>query len=683
VLWKKVRTRLSAGRVQSVALRLIVDRELERQAFTSSEYWDVVATLNEDDQEFNATLVRVGGVRLATSRDFDSITGAFNAKSDALILGKEDAERIAASATENVPWRVTSVERKESRQRPAPPFITSTLQQAASSQLRMSPKETMMVAQRLYEGIDLGGGDRLGLITYMRTDSVTLSKQALAEAADYIQGEFGERYHQFRTYKTKAKGAQEAHEAIRPSSIRRTPESVAADLQPRELALYRLIWSRTVACQMADAELDRTSVELTADLEGTDHVFRATGSVLRFPGFLRVYGSAREDTLLPDLAEGQAVGDEASATALGETSAERHETRPPARYTEASLVKKLEEEGIGRPSTYNPTLTTIQDRGYVVKKGGALIPTYVGMAVTRLLKEHFPQYVDIKFTARLEDRLDDIAEGEEDAVGFLSRFYRGEGDSNAGLANRIDDELPRIDYPRIPVGNDPETGAPIHVRIGRNSVYVQRGDDENSERATVPVDVLIDDLTPERAMSLLEARARADEPLGMDEETGEPIFVRVGPFGSYLQLGEGAEGVKPKRVSLPKGTEPDAVDLAFARRLIALPRIVGTDPETGKTVTAGLGRYGPYVERDRTFKSVQKKKSGQKTVLREMGEHPQSGKPLQVLAGRYGPYVTDGSVNGSLPKDMEPEDLTMDQAVELLVKAAERKAARKGRRGRR
>lgn len=698
VLWKKVRTRLSAGRVQSVALRLIVDRELERRAFRSSEYWDVVASLGKGDLTFTAALVSVGERRLATSRDFDSTTGAFDTESGALVLDRTAAERIADAAGTTVPWTVSSVEHKETRQRPAPPFTTSTLQQAASSQLRMSPKETMAVAQRLYEGIDLGGGDRQGLITYMRTDSVTLSKQALAEAGAYIEEEFGERYHQFRTYKTKAKGAQEAHEAIRPSSMRRAPDLVAPHLKPRELALYRLIWSRTLASQMADAELDRTTVDLTVAIDGQDHVFRASGSVLRFEGFLRVYGGAREDTLLPDLAQGDDVGGEGSATAIHETSPQGHETRPPPRYTEASLVKKLEEEGIGRPSTYNPILTTIQDRGYVAKKGGALIPTYVGMAVTHLLKEHFDQYVDIGFTARMEDWLDDIAEGEEDSVGFLTRFYRGEGDGDRGLVNRIETELPRIDYPRIPVGTDPQTGDPLFVRIGKNTSYLQRGEEEGGERATVPEDVLIDDLTPERASSLLETSSRAEEPLGYDEETGEPIYVRVGPFGPYVQLGEADNGEKPKRVSLPKGVDPESVDLAFARRLLSLPRVIGTDPETGKPVTAGLGRYGPYVERNRTYRSVSdldtvfnitldeavsliNQKKGAKTVLRELGPHPETGKNLQVLSGRYGPYVTDGSLNGSLPKGLLPEELTMDEAVELLVKAAERKAARKARRG--
>jgi DNA topoisomerase-1 len=658
VLWKRVRTGLSAGRVQSVALRLIVDRELDRQAFRSSEYWDVQATLRSGDIEFTATLVQVGDRRLATSRDFDSTTGAFDAESGALILDQASAEVIATRSGETVPWTVTAVERKETRQRPAPPFTTSTLQQAASTQLRMSPKKTMLVAQKLYEGVDLGGGDREGLITYMRTDSVTLSDKALGEAGRHIESVFGQRYHQVRRHKTKAKGAQEAHEAIRPTEIRRTPEAVASYLNSDELALYRLIWNRTVASQMADAELDRTTVELTVRLDGLPHVFRANGSVLRFPGFLRVYGSAREDTLLPELAEGQAIGDEASAGAVAGTAAEGHETRPPPRYTEASLVKKLEEEGIGRPSTYN---------------------------------------VDIEFTARMEDALDGIAEGGEDWVGFLHRFYRGTEGQDEGLARQIESELPKIDYPRIMVGEDPESGAPIFVRIGRTSAYLQRGTGENGDKATLPEDLLIDALTPQRAVELLAVNSKADEPLGLDEETGAPIFLKVGRFGPYLQLGEGEDGERPRRVSLPEGVDPEDVTPELAGRLLSLPRTVGVDPATGHPVTAGLGRYGPYVERAKTYRSVAdletvfqisldeavallNAKRGSKTVLRELGPHPETGADLKILSGRYGPYVTDGTLNGSLPKGVEPGDLSMEEAVELLVKAAERKAARGGRR---
>ncbi len=695
VLWKKVRGKLSAGRVQSVAVRLVVEREEERQAFTSTEYWDVDAVFPVEDGEFTASLVIVDGRRLASSRDFDSTTGVFDESSGARILTGDEARAIAEGAASALPWRVSAVERKETRQSPSAPFITSTLQQTASSRLRFSPKKTMMLAQRLYEGVDLGGGDREGLITYMRTDSVALSGKAMGDAGRWINGRFGEEWHQPRRYRTKAKGAQEAHEAIRPSEISRTPEQVARFLEADARALYELVWRRTVASQMSDAVLDRTTLDLEAEIDGRPHVFRATGSVLRFPGFLEVYGSRREDTLLPRLEEGESVGVREEVT----IEPKQHETRPPPRYTEASLVKKLEEEGIGRPSTYQPTLSTIQDREYVVKKGSQLVPTYVGMAVTHLLREHFADYVDVSFTARMEDRLDQIASGEIDWVEALARFWRGEENGGTGLREKIEEELPRIEYPSIPVGRDPETGSEVEVRIGRNYVYIQRGEgDDPADRATIPVDLLIDELTPERVRDLLTQRARAEEPLGTDPDSGENVYVKSGPYGPYVQLGETEDGEKPKRTSVPDGVDPAEVDLDYALRLLSLPRAVGTDPESGKEVVADLGRYGPYVRRVRTYANVgsvdrlfditleealelieQKEKKGGKRVIREVGEHPETGIPLQVLDGRYGPYVTDGKTNASVPKGEDPETVTLDRALALLEERASK--GKKGRRG--
>ena len=666
VLWKKVRTKLSAGRVQSVALRLIVEREEERQAFNSSEYWDVLATLGTDEAPFAATLTSIDNQRLATSRDFDSTTGEFKGGDRLRVLDGAAAERIAPGALKNRPWRVGQVNRKSKRQRPQPPFITSTLQQAASSRLRMSPKQTMSVAQRLYEGIDLGGGERQGLITYMRTDSLSLSDKALSDAATYIQREFGEKYYDApRRYKTKSKGAQEAHEAIRPTEMGRAPEAVSDRLQKEELALYRLIWERAVASQMTDALLDNTAADLVATLDGVDHTFRATGSILTFPGYMKVAGTRREDSHLPPLEEGQLIGDAKSSLDVLNTEPQGHQTKPPARYTEATLVKKLEEEGIGRPSTYTPTISTIQDRNYVLKKSSYLVPTYLGIAVTDVLRGHFSQYVDLRFTARMEESLDDIAEGKRDWVQFLANFYRGEGDSDLGLAQLIDEELPKIEFPAIPVGLDPETGQPIQVRIGRNYVYIQRGEGDEGDRATLPVDLLIDELTPEKASDLFAQRKKADAPIGTDSATGENIYVKSGPYGPYVQLGEGAEKVKPKRVSLPKGTSPESVDLDLAQRLLSLPRLVGQDPESGSDVTAGLGRFGPYVSRDRKYQSLDTLEEvftvsledalarlaiKGKRVLKELGPHPESGAIVQVLSGRYGPYVTDGELNASLPK---------------------------------
>ncbi|MCA9737165.1 MAG: DNA topoisomerase I, partial [Gemmatimonadetes bacterium] len=564
-------------------------------------------------------------------------------------------------------------------------------------------KQTMRVAQALYEGIDLGEGEREGLITYMRTDSVHLSDEAIQAAGTLIRKRFGDAYHDGpRYYQTKAKAAQEAHEAIRPTVLSRTPDSVARFLTKEQLALYDLVWRRAVASQMADARIDRTTVDLEARpgdalrhdaAEGSPaavHHFRANGSVLRFPGFLAVLETEREDQLLPELAEGATVGDEASGIPLDALEPEGHETRPPPRYTEATLVRRLEEEGIGRPSTYTPTLSTIQDRQYVVKKGSQLVPTYVGMAVIRLLRQHFGPYVDLAFTARMEDTLDEIASGDVDSVDFLSAFYRGD-DGDPGLVRSIEEELPRIEYPQIPVGHDPESGDPLFVRIGKSSIFVQRGDSD--ERATVPLEVLIDELTPEKATEILAQRSRADDPIGTDDRTGLPIYLKIGPYGPYLQLGEDDDNGKPKRASLPRGMGPETVTLEFARKLLSLPRSLGTDPDTGHEVLAGLGRYGPYVNRERVYRNLPsldrvfeiglaeavelintKPKRG-KTVLKTLGAHPESGKEVEVLEGRYGPYVSDGKLNASIAKDRDPQDVTMDEAVQLLEDASKRKKA--------
>lgn len=726
VLWKKVRTKLSAGRVQSVALRLVVDREEERLRFRVSEYWRARALLAAGEMEFGAVLIRVGGRRVATSKDFDSVTGGPLASSRAIALDGEAAEAIASGAMDAVPWKVDTVDRKSTRQRPAPPFTTSTLQQAASRRLRMTPRQTMRVAQRLYEGIDLGGGDREGLITYMRTDSLTLSEKALGEAGGYIRKSFGDDYYQGpRRYRTKSKLAQEAHEAIRPTRIARKPDSVARLLDKQELALYRLIWNRTVASQMADARVDRTTVDLVARIGDADHTFRASGSVLRFPGFLKVYGDTRKDQLLPPLEPGDEIHAEGSAnlagppsppdargpgghqgtdaphppTVLRSVEPERRETKPPPRYTEASLVKKLEEEGIGRPSTYTPTISRIQDRDYVRKREGALVPTYVGLAVTRLLRDHFGKYIDLGFTARMEDALDDIATGEVESKRFLNAFYNGE-DDQPGLDREIEDALPDIGFPAVPLGTDPETGKDIRVRIGRNSVFAECGEGDERESATIPDEILIDELTVNRVRELIDARSRTGEPIGTDPDTGLPVFVRIGQYGPYVQLGEARKGRdKPRWVGLPKGMDASEVTLEYALKLLSLPRTLGEDPGSGEEVRAGLGRYGPYVARGREYRSLQspdemftvtldealallaqpKRSRRGPEALKVVGTHPETGAEIRLLNGRYGPYVTDGEINASIPKGRDPMAVTVEEALELMAKAAERKKTRPAR----
>ena len=693
VLWKKVRTKLSAGRVQSVAVRLVVEKEEERQSFHVAKYCDIEAAMTSGDLEFPARLTEVDGVKLAGGKDFDPDTGELKDPGKRFHLGDELASELATGAKAGVPWRVARVSRKETTQRPSPPFTTSTLQQAASGRLKMSPQRVMRIAQRLYEGV---GAVRDGLITYMRTDSLTLSEKSLADMENHVRENFGPDYTKGpRRYKTKAKGAQEAHEAIRPTHVARTPESVADRLDSEELAVYRLIWNRAVASQMADAKLDKTAVNLEAAAGARTLIFRANGSVVRFPGFLRVYGDKGKDSLLPEFSEGKTVGgpqqDSKPAVEIGAVEALAHETQPPARFTEASLIKKLEEEGIGRPSTYASVITTIQSREYVVKKSGALLPTYIGIAVTHLLREHFNKYVDLKFTARMEEELDQIASGDIDWVEFLDCFFRGcKGES--GLEQDIDQEMEQIEFPRIKIGDDPGTGKPIVLRIGRNyvSVHVEGEDDR---RATLPVDLLIDELTTEKALDLIVQRDKSREPIGQHPDTGQNIYALTGPFGPYLQLGEQEGDSKPKRISLGKKTDPSTIDLDYALRLLSLPREIGTDPETGKPVRAGLGRFGPYVERARVFASVQTidtvftitldealeriRNKNKRTVLKDLGQHPETGEPLSVCKGRYGPYVTDGKVNATIGRDNDPQEVTVTEAVSLLKDAALRKKTSK------
>ena len=699
VLWKKVRTKLSAGRVQSVAVRLVVEKEEERQAFHVAKFCDIEAGFKSDDMEFTARLTEVDGMKIAGSKDFDPDSGLLKNADKRAHLNEEMAGFFADGSRNNVPWEVSAVTRKQSTQRPSPPFTTSTLQQAASGRLKMAPQRVMRIAQRLYEGI---GGFREGLITYMRTDSLTLSEKALGETEVMIKENFGADYTEGpRRYKTKSKGAQEAHEAIRPTDVNRTPDAIAGRLDSEELAVYRLIWNRTVASQMANAKLDKTAVDIIARVPGhnsdgqAELKFRANGSVVRFPGFLKVYGDKGKDTLLPDLTEGLkiggAVGSATPYVAIDTVEALAHETQPPARFTEASLIKKLEDEGIGRPSTYAAVIGTIQSREYVVKKGGALLPSYIGMAVTHLLRQHFNKYVDLSFTASMEADLDRIAAGEVDWVNFLEKFYRGDG-TQPGLEQVIAEELEKIEFPRIKVGDDPKTGQPIVLRIGRTyvSVHVEGEDDR---RATLPVDLLVDELTPQKALDLIIQRDKSREPIGQHPESGQNIYALTGPFGPYLQLGEQDGDKKPKRISLGKKTDPTSIDMEYALRLLSLPREIGIDPETEKPVRAGLGRFGPYVERARVFASVETvdvlftinledaleriRNKNKKTVLKDLGTHPDTGEPLAVYKGRYGPYVTDGKVNATIGRDRDPEDVTVQDALSLLKTAAERAKTKK------
>ncbi len=704
VLWKKVRRGLSAGRVQSVAVRLCVIRERERRAFRVAEYWDADAEFERDGLRFTARLARIDGKSLAGGQDFEQTSGKLKEGADVVWLAAE-AEARALLERFGRPFRVAKVETKPYTRKPAPPFTTSSLQQEANRKLRFSAQRTMRIAQRLYEGIDLGD-DRVGLITYMRTDSLTLSERALEQAQDVVTELYGSEYTDGpRRYKTKSASAQEAHEAIRPTDLSRSPDAMAAYLDKDELRLYELIWKRTLASQMADARLLRTAVEIESKLDdGRSAIFTASGKSIRFPGFLRAYveGSddpgaeiADQEVVLPPL-----EADETLDPATLE--ARRHETTPPPRYTEASLVKKLEAEGIGRPSTYATITETIQQRGYVVKQNNAFVPTFTAFAVTQLLERHFAEYIDIRFTARMEDELDDIAGGRKDYRVPLSRIYHGNG--TPGLEKMSSLEDASIDYPEIEIGPHPDSGEPIVVKVGRYGPYVQAGGDGERVMASIPQDAAPADFTVEDAVDLLKKKLEGPKRLGTDPETGLPVLVLHGRFGAYYQLGEtptekGAD--KPKRASLPKGTAEEDATLAQALKLLALPRTVGIHPESGEPVLATRGRFGPHLRCGTETRSLDSEeaiftidlagavaklkepKRGRRrrtrTVLRELGQDPNEQTAVQVLDGPYGPYLTNEALNASLPEGVTPDSLDLEQALQILAdrgKAPKRRAAK-------
>ena len=695
VLWRKLRPKLSAGRVQSAAIRLVVARERERMRFAAAQFHDVLAQVRSEEdgaphEPFGARLAELGGERIAAGRDFDPETGALRADAGALALGAERAAAVAEAVAASA-WTVAAVSERPWTQRPPAPFVTSSLQQEAGRKLRFTAQRTMRAAQSLYEH---------GYVTYMRTDSVHLSDQALNAARRQARDLYGAEYVPAapRRYRTRARGAQEAHEAIRPAGdIFRTPDSLRGSLRGDELLLYDLIWKRTVASQMRDATGLRTSVRLEAGAgaEGAA-IFAASGKVISFPGFLRAYVEGSDDPdaalddqerILPPLREGQALRCVAA-------EARSHETRPPARYTEASLVRELEERGIGRPSTYASIIQTVQSRGYVRKHGSALTPTWTAFAVVNLLEQHFADLVDLEFTARMEADLDRVAEGELERAPWLRRFYFGDpGAEGGGLRQRIDSSGEAID-PRaisaIPLGADGE-GREIAVRVGRYGPYVQAGGE--GPRASIPDDLPPDELTVERAIGMLRQAGAGDRVVADDPASGAPIYAKSGPNGPYVQLGANEDnGGKPKRASLWPGMTLETVTAEQALELLSYPRLLGEHPESGEAVTALDGRYGPYVRAGKESRSLrdhehlrtvglgealallrEPKRSGRaaQSVLATLGEHPESGAPVELRNGRYGPYVTDGGVNASLPRDRDPSGVTLDEALGLIAEREE------------
>jgi DNA topoisomerase-1 len=687
LLWKKVAWGLSAGRVQSVAVRLLVQRERARRAFRSGSYWDLKARLDQGGA-FEAKLSHLAGVRIAGGSDFDESTGGLKPGSTVKLLSEAEA-RTLQQAVQHNPWRVAEVEAKPSVRKPVAPFTTSTLQQEANRKLRLSARETMRTAQGLYER---------GFITYMRTDSVHLSDQAISAARSCVQAKYGKDYlsPSPRQFSTKARNAQEAHEAIRPAgeSFR---DPAATGLDGRDLALYELIWKRTVASQMAEARLTMLSVGLEVDggAQGLA-LFRASGKRIDFPGFFRAYVEGSDD---PDAAlEGQevllpalAVGD---APACQAVEALGHQTQPPARYSEAALVKMLEKEGIGRPSTYASIIGTIVDRGYATLAGNALTPSFTAFAVTALLEEHFPDLVDTSFTARMESNLDEISHGKVQWLPYLESFYKGDQGLETQVAQREGDIDPGVSR------TVELEGLPCVVRIGRFGAYLETkrlADDGTEEllKATLPQEITPADLDAEKAELILKQKADGPEALGEDPETGELIYLLFGQYGPYLQRGQVSDdNPKPKRASLPKGVNPEQLKLEDALGLLRLPRLLGEHPDGGK-VQAGLGRFGPYVVHDKgkgekDYRSLKadddvlvvglsralellampKRGRGGRTALKDLGVPEGSEEAIQLFDGPYGLYVKQGKVNASLPEGTTADTITLEQAVELLAAKA-------------
>ncbi len=692
LLWKKIAWGLSAGRVQSVAVRLLVQRERERRAFRAGTWWDLKAGLRHTGQEFEAVLNALGGVRLATGKDFDERSGTLAKPGEAVLLDQARAESLRDRLLTR-PWRVASVEEKPQIRRPWAPFTTSTLQQESNRKLRLSARETMRTAQSLYER---------GFITYMRTDSVHLSNQAVTAARECIDRLYGKEYlaPKPRHYSNKGAHTQEAHEAIRPAGSHfKTPEETG--LAGIERDLYDLIWKRTVACQMADARITGVSVLIEVD----EAQFRAAGKRIDFAGFLRAYVEGTDDpeaaledqeVLLPALA----VGDQPACEKLDAVS---HVTQPPARFTEATLVKELEADGVGRPSTYASVIGTILERGYTVKQGQALVPTFTAIAVTILLEKHFPHLVDIKFTARMEQSLDDIATGEADWLPYLREFYLGD----EGLRQQTEAKQNTIDPAEA--RSIQLHGLDATVRIGRFGPYIERQDNGTALRVSVPESIPPADLNGEIIETLLREKKEGPTALGEDPASGQPVYIRTGQYGPYVQLGDVTdEQPKPKRMSLPKGVKPEDVTLTLALGLLALPRVLGTHPETGAKVFAGLGRFGPYVVHDqgkagkdyrsikgddhaltitlaRALEMLAQPKQGrgrraEAKPLRELGPHPDDQAPINLFDGRYGPYVKHGTVSESIPRGQDPATVTLAQAVELIAIRAAAGGGKKPRR---
>lgn len=676
VLWRKIKPRLSAGRVQSVAVRLLVMREKERIAFVPSTYWDLKAQLAKNGSGFDADMTHLNGTRVASGRDFNEETGKLHEDRDVVLVEEEQARKLAVDL-KSKPWQVVEIKTRRQKRKPYAPFITSTLQQEANRKLNLSAQRTMQVAQKLYEN---------GHITYMRTDSTNLSKQAVAASRQAVRERYGDNYlsGRPRQYSSKSKNAQEAHEAIRPAGTR-MPTKKDLGLRGIQGALYDLIWKRTVATQMKKAEIEYVNVYIDAgDIgqeDGTVGRFRASGKKILFPGFFRAYVEGKDDpeAALEDRENPLPAMQEGDSLNCKEVEPIGHETKPPARYSEARLVQTLEEEGIGRPSTYASIINTVIRRGYVRKEGRQLVPTFTAFATNNLLEQYFDQLVDFGFTADMEQILDDIARGGQEPKPYLKSFYFGD----KGLNPKVEEALEKIDAREVSTLDFPQW-KPFVVRVGKYGPYVEGEIEGEKETASLPKETAPADVTPEMLEKLLQESHAGDRTLGEHPEEKMPVLLKSGPYGPYVQLGEDDQDGRPKRVSLPKGMKPEEVDFDTALQLINLPRELGEHPDTGKMITAAIGRYGPYVKHKDTYASLKKgdnvltvgldraielinAKESRNKPNRVLGKHPKTGKEVQVWNGRYGPYVKHKKTNASLSDDMSIESVTLKQALDLLA----------------
>ncbi len=696
VLWSRVTKNLSAGRVQSPAVKLIVEREIQRRDFRSAIYWDLKAKLSHEGTQFDAELKSVGGKRVATGADFDPDTGNLKAKSnDVLLLNAEQAGELAQRLEPAKPWQVVKLTETAGQERPYAPFMTTTLQQDANRKFGFGADRTMRIAQTLYEGVSIAG-EQVGLITYMRTDSLTLSTAAL----ENLRGLIGKDYPdclpgKANNYTSKVRNAQEAHEAIRPTDARRKPSEIRSFLTDDQFKIYDLIWKRTVASQMKNADVLRTEVEIGIE----DAIFRASGKQILFDGYRRVYLEGLDDEeaekesgerKLPRLKEGLEVN-------LDKLNSAEHETKPPARYTEATLIKELENRGIGRPSTYASIISVILDRGYVRKNGKQLVPTFKAFLTMEVLVKGFGEFMELDFTRNMDDELDEIASGKASAKKYLKEFFLGSGE-HPGLKKAVDERKKELPYPAYEVGKHPDNGAPIIVRNGKDGdSFLQYEEGETKRYANVPEDLAPADLTVEKALELFSQKAPTAEVIGKHPVSGRNLLLKQrGNF--YIEVERTPEEIeakeKPTWVSLPPNTDPRTLSTEDLDLLCSLPKTIGTNPETGDTIEFRIGKYGPYIQGGKEIRNIEDWRVGVNLTvdqateilkqpkfqraaraavapLQSFGQVEGAAGEVKVLSGRFGPYVTDGETNATLPKGKDPASITVEEAMELLIKKRE------------